>query len=219
MRAALAFAPLLAALGALPALAGTPRTVFPVDAKSFAVLARDSGPRNYYRVLEEQGEKFVRGVYAPPLKTVTLFAELPDALRRGVKTMKWRWRVLAFPKGGDECTSGLGDGAANVYVTWKSGLKWYSLKLVWSTAATPGATCNKIRNPFVTSDSIILRSGGRTGQWVEEEIDPDALFREHFEGGNPKAEVPELQGIGFLTDGDQTRSASAADYGGFVLSK
>ena len=65
----------------------------------------------------------------------------------------------------------------------------------------------------------MLRSGPPTGVWQEEEIDPDSLFRAHFEGGNPAAEVPELQGIGILTDGDQTRSVSAADYTGFVLYK
>ena len=53
----------------------------------------------------------------------------------------------------------------------------------------------------------------------DEEIDPDALFRAHFEGGSPDAEVPDLQGIGILTDGDQTHSVSAADYAGFVVYK
>jgi hypothetical protein len=31
--------------------------------------------------------------------------------------------------------------------------------------------------------------------------------------------LPELQGIGILTDGDQTHSVSAADFAGFVLYK
>jgi hypothetical protein len=55
--------------------------------------------------------------------------------------------------------------------------------------------------------------------WQEEEIDPAALFREHFEGGNPAAEVPELQGVGILTDGDQMHTTSVADYAGFALYK
>ena len=42
---------------------------------------------------------------------------------------------------------------------------------------------------------------------------------EHFAGGDPGAEVPELQGIGVMSDGDQTGSISAADYAGFVLFK
>ena len=31
--------------------------------------------------------------------------------------------------------------------------------------------------------------------------------------------MPELQGIGILTDGDQTQSLSVADYAGFVFYK
>ena len=51
------------------------------------------------------------------------------------------------------------------------------------------------------------------------EVDPDTLYRVHFEGGRADAEVPELQGIGILTDGDQTHNVSAADYAGFVFYK
>ena len=40
-----------------------------------------------------------------------------------------------------------------------------------------------------------------------------------FAGGDPGADVPELQGIGVMSDGDQTGSISAADYAGFVLFK
>jgi hypothetical protein len=191
-----------------------------MDVREFRVLQRDSGPRNYYRwVTEGSDEELIRGVYSPQLQTVTLFAPLPEALHRGVRLMRFRWRALVLPRGGNECLDGRGDAAANVYVTWKRGMRWYSLKLVWSTEAAAGATCNVTRNPFVASDSIILRSGQPTGLWYEEEIDPDALFRQHFEGGNPNAEVPELQGIGILTDGDQTRSVSAADFAGFVFYK
>ena len=185
----------------------------PLDVRAFQVLERDSGPENYYRVIDPGAALFIRGVYSPPLHTVTLFAPLPDRFRNGVRRIRWRWRAIELPQGGNECAADHGDSAAAVYVTWKRGLRWYSLKFVWSTAAPVGATCNSIRNPLVASDSIVLRSGGGGSRWVEEEIDPDALFRQHFGG-----DVPELQGLGILTDGDQTRSISAADYSGFEIS-
>jgi len=210
---------LFVALLALPLLGGENLRAFPIDVREFQVLKRDSGPRNYYRVLSEPPERFIRAVYSPPLQTVTLFAPVPDELHSGARLFRFRWRAHVLPRGGNECAAGLGDGAANVYVTWKRGMRWYSVKLVWSTDAPVGATCNVTRNPFVASDSVILRSGSPIGVWREEEIDPDALFRQHFEGGNPRAEVPELQGIGILTDGDQTHSVSAADYAGFVFYK
>ena len=190
---------------------------FPLDMHKFGVLERDSGPQSYYWIIKDPGEPFISAIYKPPLQTVTLFADVGDGLRNGVDKIRFRWRAWVMPIAGNECVPGLGDGVANVYVTWKRGLRWYSVKLVWSTDAPVGATCNKTRNPLVASDSVIVRSGPRLGEWIEEEIDPSALFRAHFADGNPDAEVPELQGIGIMTDGDQTHSASAADYAGFVL--
>jgi len=199
---------------------------FPLDVHEFRVLGQDYDPENpgrevktYYRVIDDAGQSFIHGAYVAPIDTVTLFHEVPAQLRQGVRAMRWRWRALALPHQGNECVDGLGDSAAAVYVTWKRGLRWYSLKFVWSTDAALGATCNRMRNPLVASDSIILRTGPPTGEWVEEMIDPEALFREHFAGGDPNAEVPELQGIGVMSDGDQTRSLSSADYAGFVLCK
>lgn len=192
---------------------------FPLDVGRFEVLERDSGPTSYYWLVDDGSERFIRGIYTPPLATVTLFADVGDGLRKGVDRIRFRWRPWVLPVGANECVPGRGDAAANVYIAWKRGMRWYGLKLAWSSGASPGATCDSKRNPLVASDTLVLHSGPPTGEWREEEIDPAALFREHFEGGNPAAEVPELQGIGILTDGDQTRSMSAADYAGFVLYK
>jgi hypothetical protein len=199
---------------------------FPVDVHAFKVLDRDYDPENphqtpetYYRTIEDGQQSFIRGVYLPPRETSTLFYEVPDELRNGVRRMRWRWRALALPLRGNECADGLGDSAAAVYVTWKRGLRWYSLKFIWSSNAPMGATCNRTRNPFLASDSIVLRTGESSAGWFEEVVDPVALFREHFANGDPAAEVPELQGIGLMSDGDQTGSVSAADYAGFVLYK
>jgi len=192
---------------------------YPIDAHRFQVLQRDSGPTSYYWIVDDPGGSFIRGIYKPPLETVTLFADVGDGLRRGVDRIRFRWRAWVLPVEGNECVPGRGDAAANVYIAWKRGLRWYSVKLAWSSGAPAGATCDATRNPLVASDTIVLRSGPPVGEWHEEEIDPSALFRQHFEGGNPAAEVPELQGVGILTDGDQTHTMSAADYAGFVLYK
>ena len=62
------------------------------------------------------------------------------------------------------------------------------------------------------SPTVVLESGGPTNVWKEEQIDPSAEFRAHFEG-----DVPDFVGVGLMSDGDQTLSISAADYTGFVL--
>src|SRR5437764_7102776 len=198
----------------------------PLDVHRFQVLGQQYDPENphnpdptYYQTIDDPQESFIRGVYQPPRPTVTLFQGVPDELHHGVRRMQWRWRAQVLPRRGNECASGLGDSAAAVYVTWKRGLRWYSLKFIWSSEAPLGATCNRMRNPFVASDSIVLRTGAVSSGWVEETIDPEELFRQHFSNGDPRSEVPELQGIGLMSDGDQTGSISAADYAGFVLYK
>ena len=64
-----------------------------------------------------------------------------------------------------------------------------------------------------------MRSGGPLNEWQTEEIDLKAEFRKHFEGGDQSADVPDLLGVGLMTDGDQTKSHSAADYADFVITR
>jgi hypothetical protein len=124
----------------------------------------------------------------------------------------------ALPAGGNECVRGKGDSAAVVYATWRRGLRYYTLKYVWTTLAKKGAVCDSKRNPFVAQDTIVLRSGGTLDVWLDEEIDLREDFRKHFEDGNPSASVPDFMGVGIMTDGDQTKSESSADFGTFLLS-
>jgi hypothetical protein len=63
-----------------------------------------------------------------------------------------------------------------------------------------------------------LRSGGPAGVWNHESLDLAREFRAHFEDGDPKADVPPLIGLGIMTDGDQTKTASTGDYAAFVFS-
>ena len=176
-----------------------------------------SGPVSYYKIIQDPEQPFIRAVYRPPLETVTLGAPVPESLRQKVKRLRWRWRAQVMPKGGNECKAGFGDSVASVYINWKRGFKWYSIKYVWSTEADKGQICDQKRNIFVVQDTVILESNGPVGVWKDEEIDPSAEFRAHFEGGDPKADVPDLLGVGLMSDGDQTNSISAADYAGFVL--
>jgi hypothetical protein len=143
--------------------------------------------------------------------------EVPDELKSKIKRVRWRWRALTLPNHGNECRVGYKDSAAAVYVSFRRGLRWYSLKYVWSPEAEKGAVCDQKRNPFVAQDTIVLRSGGPLGQWMTEDIDPAVEFRQHFADGDPNADVPRLMGLGLLTDGDGTHSESSADYADFEV--
>ncbi len=188
-----------------------------IDAKQWQLVKRESGPVNYYSVVTEDDQSFVRAQYAPGMKTAVLGYQVADGDRGRIKKVKWKWRARELPTGGDECVPGRGDSAAVVYLTWKRGLRYYTLKYVWSTVGQVGRVCDSKRNPFVAQNTIIRRSGGPTGSWISEEIDLASEYRRHFEGGDPNADVPSFVGLGLMSDGDQTRSASAADYSSFVL--
>jgi hypothetical protein len=188
-----------------------------LDVVHWQVVSRESGPVNYYRVLQDGSGSFVRAHYTPPLATTVLGIQIPDAKRRDARKLRWRWRAVTLPNGGDECASGKEDSAAVVYLTWKRTLKWYTLKYAWSAVGQRDAVCDRKRSAFVAQDTVILESGGPTGVWRSEEVDLKSAFRKHFDDDKADGDVPDFVGVGIMTDGDQTRSESSADYADFAL--
>jgi len=188
-----------------------------VDARAWRIVQSESGPVNYYSVVTQAGSAFIRARYAPPMKTALLGWQVPEADRRRVQKVRWSWRARTLPKAGDECTQGKGDSAAVVYLTWKRGLRYYTLKYVWSTSGEKGRVCARKRNPFVAQDTIIVESGPPLNTWRNVEVDINAEFRKHFEAGDMQAKVPDFIGIGIMSDGDQTKSESSADFGTFTV--
>ncbi len=217
-------APLLALLAGSAAAAGdSPQAaqgsaVATLDVRSFrSVEGPDSGPAVYYQVVDEGGARMLRGTYRPGMESVVMGIEVPEPLRGQARRLKWRWRARAFPKGGNECRGGFGDSAASVMVTFKRGITWYVLKYVWSPAAPLGAVCDRKRSLLLVRDTIVLESGGRTGSWLTEVVDVRQAFIDHFARGNPEADVPNLVGVGVMTDGDQTHAESGADWADFEI--
>jgi hypothetical protein len=211
---------LLAALAscALTVLAA-PRPALKLPVGAWRIVERESGKVNYYKVAKDGTPPFIRAEYQPPFKTAVLGYQLPDAVRERATKLRWQWRALKLPKSGDECVAKNADSAAVIYVSWRRGLRWYTLKYVWSSVGRKGAVCDSKRNPFVAQDTVILQSGGPLNTWKSETVDLKAEFRKHFEDGDAEAEVPALMGIGLMSDGDQTESESSADYAEFVLER
>jgi hypothetical protein len=187
-----------------------------IDLSAFRVVERESGPLNYYSLVREPAP-FIHSAYPVGAKTTVLGFRIPDDGRRAVGFLKWKWRALQLPRGGNECAASKGDSAAGVYVTWKRGLKWYSIKYVWSSMGPRGATCHRDRNLFRAQDTVIVESGPPLNEWRSVTVTLDREFRDHFENGDGRAKVPDLVGLGIMTDGDQTHSPSSADYADFVL--
>jgi hypothetical protein len=187
-----------------------------VALSAFQLVERVSGPVNYYSLVTSEKPHFIRSNYQPGYKTAVVGYSFGENEQRASR-LSWRWRAQALPRGGDECASGRGDSAAVVYVSWKRGLRYYTLKYVWSAVGARGAVCDQKRNPFLAQDTVILESGAPLGQWRTVELDLRREFRKHFEDGNPEAEVPDLFGIGLMSDGDQTKSPSSADFADFII--
>jgi Protein of unknown function (DUF3047) len=188
-----------------------------VDIGQWRVVQRDSGPDRYYTQVSDPMLPFLRAQYRPPMKTTVLGWQLPEDMRASARMLHWKWRAETLPVGGNECAPGKEDSAAVVYATWKRGIRWYTVKYVWSSVGPAGTTCGRKRNPFVAQDTVIVESGGPIDQWKSEEIDLKGEFRRHFEAAVPDAGVPDFVGLGIMSDGDQTHSESAADYAAFVL--
>jgi hypothetical protein len=186
--------------------------VLPLE--SFTVFKQDSGPVNYYAVLEEGGTSFLRASYVPPLRTVVLYAVVPEEARQKVKQVSWRWRVHTLPKGANDCGPGFPDSAASVFLAFKSGMKLKVVKYVWSTLGAKGSSCQSTRGWFFDRDTVLLEAGGPLDVWKSVEVDPRLAFVKHY--GGTLEDVPDFVGIGLLTDGDQSDSPAQADYADFV---
>lgn len=177
-----------------------------------------SGPAVYYRVVDGPEGPLLQGSYQPGMQTVTMGVEIPHELRRRAQVLRWSWRARAVPEHGDECREGQGDSAASVSLAFRRGMKWYILKYVWSGGSPLGAVCDRKRSLLVARDTIVLERGGASAAWLREVVDVRRAFIDHFAGGDPDADVPELVGIGVMTDGDQTHSESGAEWSAFELS-
>jgi Protein of unknown function (DUF3047) len=199
--------------------AGAPRMSTPsiqrLDVRRFQVVERTSGPVNYYQVVNQAEGSYLRARYQPTLQTTVLGVETPKASRRSMRGLRWRWRVHVLPVGADDCKPKIGDAAAGVFATFQAGLKTRVLKYVWNTTGSVGGTCQMARSLFFDKDEVILRVGPPLDTWVSESVDPRADYVRSF--GGHLQDVPDLVGIGVLTDGDATRSPSEADYGDFEL--
>ncbi|MEY2931353.1 MAG: hypothetical protein RL033_2102 [Pseudomonadota bacterium] len=203
---------------AAPSAAPQAKGVVRAPLEKWRIIDSQSGPVNYYKLLQDGGRSIVRGSYQPPNKKAVLGFEVPERSRNRLRRLEWSWRAIKFPEKGDECVKERGDSSVVLYVTWRRFLRWYSLKYVWSTTRKPGTICDRRRNAFVAQDTVVLQSGGPPGVWKRESIDLTQEFRNHFGEGNERAEVPPLMGLGVMTDGDQTKTESTGDFADFVLS-
>lgn len=198
----------------LATLAGAPEHEVQIPVKSFSVVEQDSGPISYYKLITEDGTQMIRSVYRPGLETVVLGAVVPEQARKPAR-VSWRWRVHSLPRDSNDCGPGFADSGAAVFLTFKAGLKYMILKYVWATTGTVGSFCQSKRGWFLDRNTILLEVGGPLDEWKTEQVDARAEFAKAF--GVKLEDVPDLVGIGLMTDGDQSSSMVQSDYADFLV--
>ena len=173
--------------------------------------AKEDEGRAVYTVRAEAGEAFLHAESARSSHTVGYELTADPAV---TPRLRFAWRPLTLPPGGDERAKATNDSALAVYVIFEGwGIPPKSIKYVWSTTLAPGTSTE---SPYSSRAKVaVLRSGppAAPGAWVEEEVDVAADYRRLFgERG-----VPRVQGIAVLTDSDNTGSRAAGDYRFFAF--
>ena len=139
-------------------------------------MKQSSGKDDYYTFESGPDGPYLAARYRPPFDTMVRGIEAPRRYHRTLAGIRWRWRVRAFPKGGDDCNRDVGDAAAGVFATFKAGLKVMVIKYVWNSVGPAGRSCEMANNPFFAKRDVVLRSGGETGTWHTEIVDPRRDF-------------------------------------------
>ena len=176
---------------------------FPADWKP----RKDTG-RDLYKVLEEKGLRFLRGV----VRGFGVQAAKPHEWDLGVyPVLAWSWRVHEFPRGADEREPATNDSAAAVYLvvpySRMTGPK--AVKYVWSEKVPVGT---RLTSNMGLTQVRVLRSGpAKRGEWVEERANVRDDYRRYFETDD----TPRPAGIAVLTDSDDTKSSAQGDYANF----
>jgi len=126
--------------------------------------------------------------------------------------LTWQWRVQRFPEGAREDEKCFNDSAAGVYVVFEKGFLEAVpevVKYVWSSTLEKGA---EFDSPSTRKVKVRVLESGRSEKedWVTAKVnvreDYERLFRK---------EPPRVQYLAVLTDADNTKSYSAADYDEF----
>jgi len=127
--------------------------------------------------------------------------------------LRWRWRVWSLPVGANEEISNKNDSGAAVRIIFKGGLRARMLKYVWSSTLPEGTETESAGNGKIKV--IVLRSGTEElGEWVWEEVNAYEDYKRVF-GGEPRP----VRILGVITDANNTKTLSKADYDDFTFIK
>jgi hypothetical protein len=198
-------------IGTPPALAAECRLVADLSRNAVGEFPSDWKPREnkareVYRVLEEDGLRFVRAT------AESTGLQMGKEFEWDLTThpvLAWKWRPHIFPTDSDERQGGRNDSVLGVYAVFPHTIvSVKTVKYLWSLVAPTGTTASASRG----LTRMIVRRSGKPAEngWIEEAVNV-ALDYERLFGEPPKPP----RGIALLTDADDTKSRAVGDYAAF----
>ena len=164
----------------------------------------------YYVINEEDGNRYLS---AETEENAIDAGRAADINLRIYNKLRWRWRVWSLPVGANEEVGEKNDSGAAVRIVFYGGIRPRMLKYVWSSSLPKGTETVSAGNKKIKV--IVLESGsGRAGEWVWEEVNAYEDYKRLF-GGEPRT----VRILGVITDADNTKSFSKADYDDFTFIK
>jgi len=134
--------------------------------------------------------------------------------------LNWKWRAKTLPLNGDESQKSTCDIAASVIVVLRAS-KWRprSIKYTWSTTLPKSTIC---KSPFAIwpsrTDIIVMQSGDeKLNEWTSEKVNVLDHYKTFYNKKNVKSK--KVEAFVIMTDSDNTKSLSEADYDDIFFSK
>ena len=127
--------------------------------------------------------------------------------------LRWQWRAIELPQGGDERYKKTGDSAAAIYVIFEGRFRPKSIKYVWSASLPRGTTTE---SPYNSKTKVVVMQNQSSPmrEWISERVNVYADYQRLFGG-----ETESVQAIGLMSDSDNTESTAVAHYKAIMISK
>lgn len=167
-----------------------------------------------FQFVWQQGNVFLKSRWLPGTEANALKKNLSWDAKEFPK-LRWKWRVQKFPTGAKITEGKKSDAAAQVYLLWKGFPTYYVIKYFWATDDKVGTLLEQ-GTPFIGKlRGLVIRSGGKVDEWHTETRNVLEDFAKYF-GGDPPGKV---KGLAILSDADETKTQSEADYDDFEILK
>ncbi len=165
-------------------------------------------------IMTEDGKHFVRSSYIVGTEAKHIQKQVEWDCQQ-YPFLRWKWRARKFPTGAKILDKKLSDAPAQIYILWKLGRRSTVIKYFWSVSEKVGESFNQGSILFGKLFGLILREGGALNEWHTESRNVFEDYKRAF-GVEPP---PRVLGVALLSDGDETKSASEADYTDFEALK